>query len=59
MDRNPSLWGTKGVLPDGVIQGKLGDCWFLAAAAALAEHPDRITKIFSNKVISEAGIYQV
>ena len=42
----PSLWGEKGILPDGVIQGMLGDCWFLAAASALAEYPERIRKIF-------------
>jgi len=47
------------VLPDGVVQGRLGDCWFLASAAALAEHPERIEKIFTNKGYSEAGIYQV
>jgi len=55
----PSLWGSKGVLPDGVVQGYLGDCWFLAAAAALAEHPERIKGIFTNEDYSEAGIYQV
>lgn len=38
----PNLWGEKGVLPTGTRQGKLGDCWFLAAASAIAEHPDRI-----------------
>jgi len=30
----------------------LGDCWFLAAVGALAEHPERIQKLFTNKVIS-------
>ena len=53
----PSLWGSKGVLPDGVVQGSLGDCWFLAAASALAEHPERIHKIFTNTDYSEEGIY--
>jgi hypothetical protein len=53
----PSLWGSKGVLPDGVVQGQLGDCWFLASAAALAEHPERIKKIFTNTDYSAPGIY--
>ena len=34
--KTPNLWGEKGVLPAGVKQGQLGDCWFLAAASAIA-----------------------
>lgn len=41
-----SFWGSEGILPDGVKQGGLGDCWFLSSAAALAEHPARIEKVF-------------
>ena len=37
-----SLWGSQGVLPQGTSQGGLGDCWFLASCAALAETPARI-----------------
>lgn len=44
----PSLWGDKGVKPAGVRQGGLGDCWFLAVGAGLAEHPARIHKLFNN-----------
>jgi len=55
----PSLFGDKGILPGGVHQGENGDCWFLAAIAALAEYPERINKIFSNSEYSEKGIYQV
>jgi len=43
-----SLWGSKGILPAGIAQGGLGDCWWMAVASALAEHPERIKKIFSN-----------
>jgi hypothetical protein len=56
---SPSLWGTRGVLPSGVNQGGLGDCWFLAAAAAIAEHPERIKKIFTNKDYSAEGIFEL
>jgi len=46
--RNFSLWGSKGILPAGVVQGDVGNCWWVAVASALAEHPERIEKIFSN-----------
>lgn len=42
-----SLWGSQGVLPDAVEQGTLGDCWFMAACAGLAEQPERIMSVFN------------
>lgn len=54
-----NLWGTSGIIPGGVQQGNLGDCWFLAAAAALAEYPERIERIFSNVEHSNEGVYEV
>jgi len=39
------------------MQGELGDCWFLASAAALAEYPDRIRRIFKNQEYSAEGIF--
>jgi len=32
----------------GVRQGGLGDCWLLAAMAAISEWPERIKKIMNN-----------
>ena len=38
-------------LPNGVNQAGLGDCWFLAGVAALAEGPKRL-----DELIKSAGI---
>jgi len=43
---NGSLWGSKGILPAGVKQSGVGNCWWVAVASSLAEHPERIKKIF-------------
>jgi len=57
--RSPSLWGDKGILPNGIVQGGLGDCYMLAAAAALAVHPERIEKIFQNTNYPASGLFMV
>ena len=45
-----SLWGENGVpTVHDIIQGDLGNCWFIAAASALAEKPGRIEKLFRNE----------
>ena len=57
---NP-FWGLRGITPIDVRQGAVGDCWFMVAASALAEQPDRLEKIFLN-VSGETnmnGIYGV
>jgi len=47
-------------MPGQVIQGRLSDNWLLSATAALAEHPDRIKKIFKNQDYpSKSGIFEV
>jgi hypothetical protein len=35
----------------------LGDCYFLAALACLAEYPDRIKKLFIDTEFNQQGIY--
>ena len=56
---DPNLWGMEGeTRPSAAQQGGLGDCWFLAAASALAEFPDRIKKIFTNTGYSNVGVFQ-
>ena len=48
-------------LPQDVIQGELGDCYFLSTLSALAENPKNITNIIHNSKVSdgnyEATIY--
>jgi len=54
---NKDIWGSKGILPAGIQQGGLGDCWWLGAASSLAEHPERIKKLFTN-MDANKGIYE-
>lgn len=44
-----------------VRQGTVGNCWFMAAASALAEKPQRLEKIFLNNSpeLNKQGIYGV
>jgi len=50
---------TDGVEPNDIIQGDLGDCYFLSALSALAEFPKRITHAFVTKDISPDGKYEI
>lgn len=56
-----TLWGSDGITPADVRQGSLGDCWFLAAASAIAEVPHRLEKMFLNdsNELKANGIYGV
>lgn len=40
-----TLWGDHYVTPEDVNQGGIGNCWFMAAASALAEKPGRIESL--------------
>lgn len=55
----PELYGQLGhPAPTGIKQGQIGDCWFLASLAALAEKPHRISQLIENKHYSDAGIFR-
>lgn len=41
-----------------VIQGELGDCYFLSAIAALAENPSRIKHLIQQTNTSPRGVYE-
>lgn len=45
--------------PDDIKQGYLGDCYFLAALAALSERPDRIFSLFLTKEKNPENYYSV
>ena len=55
------FWGTDGITPMDVRQGAIGNCWFMAAASALAEKPQRLEKVFLDKSgkMNTNGIYGV
>ena len=44
--------------PKDVIQGSLGDCYFLSAIAALAEKQDRIINVFGSQKFNPNGVYK-
>ena len=59
----PKFYGEYGKLrPQGVKQGQIGDCWFLAAASALAEKPSRMDDLINEKnrqdPYNSAGIFR-
>ncbi len=43
--------------PSDIIQGELGDCYFLSALASLAQTPDRIKRLIRFRRTTETGVY--
>jgi len=57
-DDSYTMWGSNGIQVRDMKQGGIGNCWYIAAAAALAEYPERLDKVVENdNTINEAGIY--
>ena len=44
---------------DDVIQGKLGDCYFLSSVANLCKFPSLIMKLFKTKDTNKDGYYEI
>jgi hypothetical protein len=40
-----------------ILQGELGDCYFLAAISAIAEHPKRLQRLFLTKKNENNGLF--
>lgn len=53
----PKVYDT--IDPDDILQGGLGDCYFLAAIASIARKPQRLERIFLTKNYNTEGIYVV
>lgn len=49
----------KSIEPADILQGQLGDCWFLCAVSCLAENPYLVERLFLTKDCNEEGIYRV
>jgi len=49
----------RGISPAQIQQRLLGDCYFIAAVSSLADHPERIERLFTSHNLSHKGIYGV
>lgn len=49
----------KHIRPSDVVQGYLGNCYFLAACATVAAHPHAVKHLFSSEDLSKHGKYGV
>lgn len=52
-----NMWGLRGIRPTAINQGLLGDCWFIATAASMAEWPERVKSMIPRFDVTK-GIIQ-
>ena len=53
-EKGPLAIFYKKIEPADIIQGDLGDCYFLSGLAVLAERPERIRQMFISDQINKA-----
>ena len=58
MENTPQLF-LDGIEPNDINQGALGDWWFLASIASLAENPALIRRLFITQSYNECGFYKL
>eukprot|EP00439_Symbiodinium_sp_Y106_P075922 s2048_g15.t1 len=57
---NFTLVQDTGFRADDLLQGAVGDCWFLSALAVIAERPDLILRLFRGETMTQrSGRYEV
>lgn len=49
----------RGIDVDDIVQGELGDCYFLSGVTGISENPNRILKLFRTKKENKYGCYAV
>ena len=42
-----------------IMQGTLGNCYFLSALSALAENPERVKRLFASSTVNPTGCYAI
>ncbi len=62
INRVPETYCKKGenyTMVDDILQGDLGDCYFLSVISAIAEYPKRIINLFTQKTKNPYGCYEI
>mmetsp|Transcript_28873 Transcript_28873/g.27773 ORF Transcript_28873/g.27773 Transcript_28873/m.27773 type:complete len:173 (-) Transcript_28873:426-944(-) len=55
-----SLFGPNSLTPDNILQGSLGNCYFVSALCTIcSESPNRLRQIFLNTTVNKSGLYGV